>query len=451
MVKNRSAKTLRHGRLKRSTVKTLLLTALSVLLFATPGSVLLARDPHSAFYSTDNDRIFWFIHISDPHMGTSGSQDSDNLAWIVNEARDVINPAFIVNSGDLTDSTDGDNPMPYGGPYIEEWEEYYGILDAAGIDSDFYYDIPGNHDHYNDKDFVYYLNNSIQGLATGGTQISWRRDFAFGKYHFLGVCTAGNDGAAFSLLPPNYGDNAGLDTDELAYIQNKLETNTDAVLTIIFGHHPILPTGDSTETSLTYGAEDFIDLMEEFGVSMYAFGHTHRYKEGFLTGDTSDGIFYLNVAALGKSDEKHYNVTAIDCNGISTVAMNVETWPVVLITAPVDRNLGTDDSPYAYSIDDLNPKPIRALVFDANPVTQVRFRVDATGDWQPMTQVSGNPYLWEAFLDDASPLSEEDHTLEVQSTGSSTRSDIIVIGGHTSNGSSGESGGGGCFINTAWH
>jgi len=256
-----------------------------------------------------------------------------------------------------------------------------------------------------------------------------------------------------SAFPPNFGDNAGLDASELAYIQAELEDNSDADLTIIFGHHPILPTGDSEETSLTYGAEDFIDLIEQFGVSMYAFGHTHRYEESFLSGDTSDGAFYLNVAALGKSDEKHYNVTAIDCNGISTVAMDVKTWPVILITAPVDRNLGTDDSPYAYSIDDLNRKPIRALVFDANPVTQVRFRVDATGDWHLMVPVSGNPYLWEAFLDNTSPLSEEDHTLEVQATGSSTRSDIIVIGGHISNGSSGESGdgGGGCFIAATQH
>ncbi len=67
-----------------------------------------------------------------------------------------------------------------------------------------------------------------------------------------------------------------------------------------------------------------------------------------------------------------------------------------------------------------------------------------------MTQVPGNPYLWEALLDDASTLSEKDHTLEVQATGTSTRSDIIVIGEQASNGSSGGSdgGGGGCFITT---
>lgn len=449
MVKNRFMEAPCQGGLIKSTLKArLLFVTLLVLGLAIPGSLLRAGDPHSAFYSPDNDKVFWFIHISDPHIGTSGTQDSENLAWIVNEGRDVINPAFIINSGDLTDSTSG-GPIP-DGPYSDEWVEYGSILSTAGMNSSFYFDIPGNHDHYNDQYFAWYLANSIQGSATGQTQISWRKEFPFGNYHFIGTCTAGNDGAPFSLLPPNFGDNAGLDEDELSYIQAELEENADADLTIIFGHHPIIPTGDHEETSLTYGDEEFVSLMEQFGVSMYAFGHTHRNEESFLPGDRSDGIFYLNVASLGKSDLKQYSVTAIDCNGISTVAMNVKTWPVVLITAPVDRNLGTDKNPYAYSIDDLNPKPIRALVFDANTVTQVRFRIDSTGDWHPMTQVPDNPYLWEASLDDSSLVSQEDHTLEVQATGSSTRSDIIVVGGHTSNGSSRDSGddGGGCFIST---
>lgn len=59
MAKNRLMGTLLRGGLKRSAVKTLsLLVALSVFLLAAPGSVLWAGDPHSAFYSSDNDRIF---------------------------------------------------------------------------------------------------------------------------------------------------------------------------------------------------------------------------------------------------------------------------------------------------------------------------------------------------------------------------------------------------------
>lgn len=84
--------------------------------------------------------------ISDIHVGTSGSQDTDHLAWAVGPAQQVVNPAFIVATGDLTDSTNG-GIIP-NGPYLAEWQAYRQILDAAGMTSAFYYDIPGNHDHY---------------------------------------------------------------------------------------------------------------------------------------------------------------------------------------------------------------------------------------------------------------------------------------------------------------
>ena len=145
----------------------------------------LSGNPHSAYYSPQNDRIFWFIHISDIHIGARGTQPSQNLRWLVTDAKNTIDPAFIVASGDLTDSTNG-NILGYpDGPYQEEWDEYRAILDPASMDAAFFYDIPGNHEAYNDRFFSYYLANAIQGQATGQTQVSWTREFDFGKYHFL--------------------------------------------------------------------------------------------------------------------------------------------------------------------------------------------------------------------------------------------------------------------------
>lgn len=354
---------------------------------------LIAGDPYSAYYSKDNDKIFWFIQISDIHIGASGTQDSNNLRWIVTEAKNVIKPEFIVATGDLTDSTNG-GIIP-NGPYLSEWTEYFQILSNAGMDENFYYDIPGNHDHYNDKNFVYYLNNSIQGRAAGKTQVSWRKDFPFGSYHFIGVCTAGNDGARFSIFPAqNYGDHAGLDLTELDFIETELENNQDVELTLIFGHHPLKPTGNSADTYLTYGTSAFTSLMETYGVSAYSFGHTHQFNEELLKEDllltpNSAGVYYLNVSSLGKATNNQYNIIAIDCNGISTTAQNVNTWPVVLITAPLDKNYGKNINPYAYNLTNLHLKPIRALVFDKLPVTQVRFRIDS-GAWQPMFNVPAN-------------------------------------------------------------
>jgi 3',5'-cyclic AMP phosphodiesterase CpdA len=390
-----------------------------------------AGDPHSAFYSPENNRIFWFIQISDIHIGTSGSQDHDYLMWIVTDANSIIEPEFIVASGDLTDSTNANIFGFPNGPYQEEWDEYKAIL-AGNVDAGFYYDIPGNHDAYNDQYFSYYRANSIQGQATGNTQISWTRTFSFGTYHFLGINSADNTGDPFSLFWP-WGDYAGLDADELTYINAHLALNQDAALTLIFGHHPVTDTGYSNDTWLYYGAPAFIHYLDIYGASMYGYGHTHRSEEDLFAGDDytgymlGDGIFYFNVPSLGKSNDWHYSIIAVDCNGISCLTQAKGVWPAVLITAPVDHYLGSALNPYAYAVPSSNANPIRALVFDANPIGQVQYRIVGSADWNDMTRVSANPHLWEALWD-TTALQSGDYTLEVRATSASgMMSDLITV------------------------
>jgi len=127
-----------------------------------------AGDPVSAAYCQDNDRIFWFITITDTHIGTSGSQDTNNLSWVVHEGKSVVNPSFIVLAGDITDSTDGNFFGLPDGPHQSEWNEYLATLDISqtGINAGNFFDIPGNHDAYSDADFSYYLNNSVPMMLT---------------------------------------------------------------------------------------------------------------------------------------------------------------------------------------------------------------------------------------------------------------------------------------------
>ncbi len=413
---------------------------------------MVASDPKSATYCPDNDKVFWFIVASDTHIGMKGSEDRDNLRWLITEARNAINPQFIVVAGDLTDSTYGNALGIPDGPHKEEWEEYRQVLEANGIDATFYYDIAGNHDAYNDKNLSYYLNYSIQGKATGQTQISWTRNFAYGKYYFLGVCTAGNDGAGFSVDPlDNFGDHAGLDAGELEFIKAELEVNKDANLSLIFGHHPLerkkWPPSSWPETALTYGDGEFIGIMNLYKVLSYTYGHTHTYIEEFFSKPETDGVIYLNVASLAKSSENQYSIVAIDCNGISITPENVGVWPAVLITAPLDKNLGIESNPYTSNISHSGLGPIRALVFDKNPVTRVEYRIDSKGDWYPMTRVDSNPYLWEA--ESVVPLWDGSHSVEVKATGSSTRTDRVPTS--SPGGDVGSDGGGGCFIDTAAH
>ena len=398
------------------------LLLLTILLC--PYTTLLAGDPYSAYYSSDTNKLLWFIHASDTHMGARGTTDSTNLQWLVGQARTAINPSFIVVTGDLTDSTNGNLLGIPNGPYQAEWDQYKNILSSNGVEASFYYDIPGNHDAYNDQHFNYYLANSVQGRATGRTQASWTRIGPWGKYHFLGINSADNTGAPFSVSWP-YGDNAGLDSSELTFIGNEMTTHGDATLTLIFGHHPLAPTGNSSDTYLFYGKNEFVSLMDSHGASLYGYGHTHVSSEQFFVQNMDPGVFYFNVSSLGKDTPNQYMVTAIDCNGISSVTQTVGSWPVVLITTPMNRRLGGIVNPYAYTVPGGASNPIRALVFDPNGITQVQFRVNG-GVWQPMTSVSGNPNLWQGVWN-ASALPEGEHTVDVQATaGSGVRMDTVT-------------------------
>jgi hypothetical protein len=401
--------------------KALTLSLLIGLLF--PSAGLPRRS--QAYYHSSADRLFWFMVISDTHIGADGSQDTQYLTWAVTEARNIIDPLFIVNSGDLTDSTNG-GTIP-NGPYEEEWINYRQILSSAGISPNLYYDIPGNHDAYNDENFAYYKAYSMQGSAHNTTQHAWLKTFEFGSYQFLGICTAGNDGASFSIWPWDYfGDHAGLDQAELAFIEAELAAHPQAELVLIFGHHPFEAGYDDwTDTGLSYGLSTFLDLIDAYDVPLYEFGHTHDYKENIYSADLSRGIFYLNVDSLGKSNNDHYAVMAVDGNGISIVPGQKGEWPLVLITAPMDRCLGGCPNGYAYDIPKSHANPIRAVVFDKNQVGQVEFRIDQTGDWQPMQPVDSTSVwfgLWDARL-----YARGTHIIEVRAQGTGVATDSVTV------------------------
>ena len=402
-------------------IRHIILFIVLLLGFSSP---LSAGNPHSAYYCADTDKLLWFIHASDTHLGASGSTDSTNLQWLTGQAKSVIKPSFIVVTGDLTDSTNGNIFGWPNGPYQAEWDQYRNILSANGVDAGSYFDIPGNHDAYNDQYFSYYLANSVQGRATGRTQASWTRTVTGLKYHFLGVNTSANTGKPFSLSWP-YGDNAGLDASELSFISSEMTANPDAKLTLVFGHHPLVPTGKSSDTYLLYGKDEFVNLMNSYGASLYGYGHTHVSSEKFFNQNMTDGVFYMNVSSIGKDSPNQYTVTAIDCNGISSVTQTKGTWPVVLITSPMDRRLGGIVNPYAYTVTNSATNPIRALIFDPATVTQVQFRVNG-GTWQPMQNMSGNSALWQGLWN-ASTLAAGEYSLEVQATtGSGVRTDAVT-------------------------
>ena len=416
-------------------VKRLRIPAISLILAACvvlpAHQAVYAGTPQGARYERDSRNIFWFIHASDLHIGARGTTDSSRLQWLVTTAKGVIKPEFIVATGDLTDSTNGNLFGIPNGPYQTEWDQYKTILGNAGMTSTLFYDIPGNHDAYSDRLFTYYLANSIQGRATKGTQVSWTRVFPYGKYHFIGVNSAGNDGRAFSLSFP-YGDYAGLDDSELTFVGDQLALHWDAKLTLVFGHHPVTDTGQSDDTWLFYGHQDFIRALDTYRASSYNYGHTHDYSQALFTGNSytgtmyKGGLHYYNVRSLGKDSGSYYSIVAVDSNGLSSVTPASNTWPVVLITAPVDRYIGGAVNPYAYTVQARSDNFVRALVFDSSTSTQVAYRVDSGTTWYPMSRDAAGSPIWQGAWN-ASALAPGEHTIQVRAVSTSTVYDSVTV------------------------
>jgi len=418
---------------KRLVIATLCVVAAVTIVL--PGETPVeARGPDSAHYCQATDQLFWFVQASDTHIGASGSTDTTNLQWLVTTARQVINPLFTVVTGDLTDSTNG-NIFGYpNGPYQAEWATYRGILNAAGVTPENYYDLPGNHDAYNDRSFSYYKTYALQGstYAQYG-QVAWTKAVpGVGTYHFVGVNTSDNTGTPFSLSWP-YGDYAGLDDDELRALSTDLGANAlGANLSFVFGHHPVTSTGDSADTYLYYGSPAFVGYLGNYEATGYNYGHVHDNLETIFKGDSytgppsGDGVRYSRVASLGKDSPKSYLVVSVDCDGVNSVIQPVGTWPVVLVTAPVNRVVGAAANPYAYDVPAASSNPIRALVFDAGTVGQVRFRIDGGTTWTSMSRVPGTSSQW-AGTWDASAVTAGAHTIEVQAVGTATRSHTIRV------------------------
>jgi len=388
--------------------------------------------PENAFYSKNNNNIFYFIVISDTHIGSQleAKTNFDNFLYTTMR---IVNPNFIINAGDLTDHVYFDPRRPFRGvirPGSNQWLTYRNMVDLAGMGGNIYSDAPGNHDNYEedeDNPLAFYRTHSVQGRITGNqTQRSWW-PLGTGKYQIVMIDTVDHSITDWkndlSLIPP-VSTPAEIDDDELLEISQWLQA--DSKLTFVVGHHPynkILPAARRDE---------FINLLEQNRVSIYIYGHTHTYSD---SSRLEGGTLLLNVDSLW--EHNRYAIVAIDNEDVSVTNANANQWPVVLITTPIDKKLG-GENPYAYPVSQRPDNPIRALVFDKNNVTKVKFwyKAGKLPTWhdipddkiRKVRSLNGeNSYLWEAEWDTSS-LPPGDYIIKVEASSSSgTNEDEITV------------------------
>jgi hypothetical protein len=157
--------------------------------------------------------------------------------------------------------------------------------------------------------------------------------------------------------------------------------------------------------SLDEGQEVIKDWFLDQAVSVYIYGHTHDYDL-----ERKDGTLQLNLRSLGKSDEKQVALVAFDGLGMALKAFDAKAWPQVLVTTPVDANLG-GNNPYDYMIpDSLTDARVRAIAFHPDGVSSVVGLLNGATEII-MEQVEDN--VWEGSFDASLLTDDKAHQIKV--------------------------------------
>lgn len=416
---------------------------------------------NSATYSSDYNNIFWFLVISDTHIGDEIEYEN-KFKWILNNAQNTINPDFIVNTGDLVNATKGGIPPWYGldVQQKDEWFSYYNIV--KDLDPTKYYDLPGNHDRYGDTTWsdttmiglfdstdsthYGYKINSLHGSNSNPTgQLSWTYTLPNGDtYLFITANTCDSTGVPFSeyslgIILGTISDEPELSKVERDYIKNSLinfDKDPNHKLSFIFGHAPIyrLTTILSpleyflNEVGAKRGGPEFVDLLNEYQVSAYIFGHTHKDRDLYDLKDHEGSKIssrLINTSSL--SAQGTFRLVAVDNNGISMRTFKLSQLPAVLTTFPLDvKYAKLNSSP---NLKSNYGSFVRAIAFDSFGVDKVRFRYRRNGllglwsDWKEMNNVAEN--IWQGFWNN-SLLRNGAYELEVSIVSKSGKEDSHI-------------------------
>ncbi|MEI9476509.1 MAG: Ig-like domain-containing protein [Deltaproteobacteria bacterium] len=345
----------------------------------------------------DPDDIFCFIHVSDLHINEDDNEKSRNLTGLITNSSQIIKPKFVVATGDLTHDWLSFLEKP------NDWQHYRDLISSDPVFYEQYYDIPGNHDRYDDPNWIGYGGFARRGNENLNRigQFSWNMD----RNGFVAINTNDRHGWPAEIyqgilpVPQCIADFPEVSNEELDWLSGALSSfrnNQQNRLVFLFGHHSINtdPGHDSCLNSDSLwnlpglyddrydgfpnyipadrGATQLVDKINKRQISVYAYGHTHESKEFWnvdLPGNRTSSALLVNTESLGQSGT--YRIFALDNGGISTATAKVNEWPVVLITAPVDKKLGCKnggcDNPYRRDVPKGDSNPIRALVFGNIP------------------------------------------------------------------------------------
>lgn len=151
------------------------------------------------------------------------------------------------------------------------------------------YPTPGNHDYHNDNfdrqndhNVPYYKIFSMPTQAEAGGVASGTKayySYDYGNVHFLALDSYGREDYSTRLY-----DTLG---KQVQWIKADLEANQNKDWIVAYWHHPPYSQGSrnsETDPEMTAIRQNFIRILERYGVDLIICGHSHIYERSRLMG-----------------------------------------------------------------------------------------------------------------------------------------------------------------------